>query len=438
MRPAPGRQVVSAAEEAVWLSDRPADPRVVALIARLDGHADLRRLQAAVAALLRAQQRLASRPAAGLFARRWEWGPVSVGGERVIVASGGALQVAAVVERLRTAVAGLRAGLGVGLVQQAEHDTVVLVVHHALSDGAGALKLLAELLGRGAWTVRAPTPEPALADPAVAADPAPRPSVPGRRLALPQAPSRLAPKLGETGQMGYGCQLTTRNPVRAGSSAGPATTNDLLVASTARAVEQWNASQDGATGRVVVNMPVNTQPVLDRTSGVGNATGQAVITVDELERARDAVLAAVVRQTRQVKTGREGHVAPAERVVGALQWLPARLRARLLRALARRVAPVLMPTITVSNVGRTDALFGGGSGAAAGAGAGQPPVQALWFLTTAGMPQGLTVTAASLRGTLHLAVSYSRELFDDDAGRYFLDLVASGIDELAEQADVSR
>jgi len=452
VRRASARELVSGAEEAVWLSDRPADPRIVALVARLDAPADLVRLDAAVAALLRAQPRLASRPAAGPVARRWTWEPVSGGGERVTVASGGDAQVAAVVERLRTAVAGLRAGLRVGVVRQGEHDTVILVVHHALTDGAGALKLLAGLLGSAgpnllaagpAQAVAAPAPPPVPAPvPAITA--APAPSASGRaRPGVPQGPSRLAPQPGDASLSGYGCQLTTMAPVRASSSAGPATTNDLLVASTVRAVERWNAGQDRSTGRVVVNMPVNTQPVLDRTSGVGNATGQAVLTFDVPGRTGQQVLAAVVRQTQEVKTGREGHVAPAERVVGALQWLPARLRARLLRAVARRVSPVLMPTITVSNVGRADALFGA-AGATGAAGAPPPTVQALWFLTTAGMPQGLTVTAASLRGTLHLAVSYSRELFDDDAARHFLALVVDGMVELArpmqaaQQADVSR
>ncbi|HEY2157458.1 MAG TPA: hypothetical protein VGH33_17650, partial [Isosphaeraceae bacterium] len=45
------------------------------------------------------------------------------------------------------------------------------------------------------------------------------------------------------------------------------------------------------------------------------------------------------------------------------------------------------------------------------------------FSPPCGMPMGLSVGAAGVRGRLHLAFRYRRALFDETAARHFADLV---------------
>ena len=446
----PSPQRLTAAEEAVWFSDRRGDPRVVVLLARLSAHLDPGVLCEAISELVLQRPLLSCHPAtpSGL-ARRHYWQPEPLPGKRYLtVESGGDTVVAALTERLRAAVAPMTPGFAVGLVKQLADDVLILVVHHALTDGVGALGLLAELAagakraqaGEGAATPpdSAPAADRAGADVDELVDPRrrgaqpyPLPAHPHRPPRVSLAPSRLARQAGSGSRSGSEFGFAHLG-LTLGKATPPYTVNDVIIAATIIAVDRWNSGRSRRTGRITVHMPINRRVAAPQLGNgqlgvIGNETGQAVIVAGADERVDGRVLGVVHRQTQAAKLMTHGHPGPAERTVGALLWMPARLRQGLLGLASRCLAGWAMPTITVSNLGRVGAHLPTGE-------AGLEGIEQLVFLTTAGMPQGITVTASGLRGTVYLAISFSRALFTDSAAREFLALIAEGLDQLTQPA----
>lgn len=428
-----GWSPLTAGEEAVWFSDRPGDPRIVALLARTIGHLDPSQLGAAVSAVQAERPRWRSHPGkASLLSRRHVWIPDAVDSRHPItVEAGDDDVVAALVERLRLAVAPISPGFAVGLVQQEASDVVILVVHHALTDGMGALALMSRLVAAGdddivkRSVVGRPPQVNAVNGTGSAAGPRigrVRPSRPWHLM----APSRLARHVTPDSVSGFGFVNTS---LTIGKVAPPATFNDVLISSTIRAVERWNGLHQGTVGRITVYMPIYRPAAASPLLEIGNATGQAIVYTRPEDRRRGALLSTVTAQTQSAKAMQHGHAGPVEQAVTALLWMPAVLRRLLLRQLARVVVRWAMPTTTVSNLGRVDGFF-------PSAAASEPPaavsVRSLVFLTTAGVPQGVTVTAAGLGGRLQLSVSYAKAMLSDVAARSFLAMIAEGVSDLAQ------
>ena len=192
--------------------------------------------------------------------------------------------------------------------------------------------------------------------------------------------------------------------------------NDVLIAASVVACEKWNSQCGFSTARLVVHVPIRRQDA-EAVAGLTNATGQAVVVIDAASRAKGRVLAAVAQQTQLAKARRGAQRGLAERVVGSLSWLPATLRRRLLQSVARAAAPFLMPTLSVSNLGRI------GTPKPAGYRSPVKGLRSLHFITTAPMPQGIAVTALGMGEHLHLGVTFAHNLFDDAAANAFLTLV---------------
>lgn len=437
-----GYRRLTPAEEAVWLSDRPGDPRVVALICQLEGAADVHRMSAALADISDAQPLLRSRPQApSALARHCYWHPSSlVDPELLVVEHAGETVVASMLERLRLAVGALPPALSVGLVRgtpDTPGDVVVLVVHHAVTDGIGALSLLRQLLTAAdridpESLCHPSPPSPNHKQPTLQQ---PLDDLPRRTRRMPRPPQRIAASVNGNAGSGYGYEWTS---IQLDEAARPATTNDVLMAASVLAVERWNALHNSSAtklhvrrGSISLNVPVNLRPASERHSGIGNATGLVTLSLQAGEFAPGQLLARVTKQSLRAKAAGPSTVALAEQAVSALGWVPARVRALLIGNVGRAVAGWMMPTITVSNLGPADDALRSSAGL-------QPAVRSLHFLTTAGLPQGVSVTAAKMHGELHLAVSYARELFDATAAKSFFTLIVDQVQQLTAQPDIEQ
>ncbi len=230
------------------------------------------------------------------------------------------------------------------------------------------------------------------------------------------------------GQVGlYGVYCMTVPVPRAGrlATGGAVTVNDLLLGAAAAAVERWNTAAGRETGRLRVRMPINLRD-RDAEVALGNFTGEAVIAMTPLDR-RDpeTLLAAVCRQTAASKAA--GPPAETGNALRCTAWLPGPARHALLRFAATVVRPLLMPTASVTNLGRLPGRLTSG--------ADTPQITSLYFAAFAGLPQGLVITATGYGGDLNLAFCYHRDLFDQSAVRRFATLYQVALDDLTRVPD---
>ncbi|WP_322748364.1 MULTISPECIES: hypothetical protein [unclassified Frankia] len=204
------------------------------------------------------------------------------------------------------------------------------------------------------------------------------------------------------------------------ATGGTVTVNDLLLAAAAAAVEQWNTAAGRETGRLRVRMPINLRD-RDGEVALGNHTGDAVIAMTPLDR-RDpeTLLAAVCRQTAANKAA--GPPAETGNALRGTAWLPGPARHALLRVAATVARPLLMPTASVTNLGRLPGRLTSG--------ADTPRITSLYFAAFAGLPQGLVITATGYGDDLNLAFCYHRDLFDQSAVRRFAALYRVALDDL--------
>ncbi|WP_131773901.1 MULTISPECIES: hypothetical protein [Protofrankia] len=353
-------------------------------------------------------------------------------------------------------------------------DAVAVAAHHAALDGMSVAMLLRAILQRcpsTAFRALAGVPtEPAwLAEATGArASELSGQAVPGlhavpvrpaqvravRRLVLglpvPRLPSRVAPSPGsrpgsrtrsarahpgratdDRHSSAYGVYCETvpvPRSVRTSVAGAPATVNDLLLAAAKVAVQRWNTAAGQPTMTVRVRMPIS-QRAPGGTDAIGNHTGEVLIVTTPRDRQDPATaLAAVRRQTAAGKAvGKAaGRTVGARPVtggrIGGVAWLPGPARHALLRLAVITARPLLMPTITVTNLGRlADPSASGTSG---------PDVASLHFAAFAGLPQGLVIAAAGYRRDLGLTFCYHRDLFDRAAVRRFARVYRTALDEL--------
>lgn len=459
----------TALERTICLSDRPDAPIIVGLLARLDGRVDADSLRQVTLELLARHPMARARrhPGPGVVAR-WQF-PVAPDVEPVIqIAVGGAgnersdparaspahpaspQRAAGDDHAAATAFATLcdqasdltlSPALRVGLLHLPGTDAIGLVAHHAALDGAALLLLLTEILA-GCRTAALSSAGPARfvdrPDPNNRPGPrAPGPTGPsaaarsgrGRRPVgstelRPRSANRYLEPVTATPGPGYG--------VVAGEVALPvptrgATVNDLLVAAAHLAVDRWNRRCGRATGVLRLRMPMNLRTRAGGGAGsgvdspggdhVGNASGQATVVSTPVERVGPGpLLAAVIRQTAAAKVaGSDGNPDPA----GSLWFVPARARDRVARTAIGLARPFMMPSVTVSNLGRIARLAGP-----------DLTVTALDFFPFAGLPQGLAIGVTGYGGRLRLGFSYHRALFDEQSAAAFAAVYAAALSEL--------
>ncbi len=337
-------------------------------------------------------------------------------------------------------------------------DAVALAAHHVALDGLSVAMLLQAILercasdgatelesstvhGRMRATTRPRRPEPGHTE----TNPAGviHASRPTRRL-LPDlsalwqtTPSRVAVSTGrgmpgrggrrgmpaDRWGPGYGVHcdaVPVPKPGRPVAGGATVTINDLLLAAAQMAVERWNTMAGQATRQLRVRMPISLRQ-RGEESAIGNHTGEALITTGPSDRRDPATLLAVVcGQTAASKAG--GPPPGTGDAVGGVARLPAPVRHALLRLAVTAARPVLMPTTSMTNLGRLSDRFS------------DQMITSLHFAAFAGPPQGLVIAAVGYGDELHLTFCYHRDLFDPTAASCFAQLFRAALDELTRQA----
>jgi len=206
------------------------------------------------------------------------------------------------------------------------------------------------------------------------------------------------------------------------------TVNDLLLAATHLGVARWNGQWGQDTDVVRVRMPI-TAVHDSHPAGreLGNHAGQSMVITGREDRADLVGFAGrIVEQSQAAKESSVGWAGPVMRTVLDLTIaaLPDRLRSVLLRTAVTAARPLLMPSVSMSNIGRSvSPRRSGGDG---------PRVTALYFMATAGMPQGLLIGATGFAGRLHLTFCHHRALFDRAGAARFAKIFQDALTEFAE------
>ncbi|WP_165034830.1 hypothetical protein [Candidatus Protofrankia californiensis] len=352
-------------------------------------------------------------------------------------------------------------------VRLPDGDAVAVAAHHAALDGMSVAMLLWAILERCPTTdpwgggseptghatstaavgVRTLAPPDRSVLPLLPARVRPARVRPVRRfvsgLPVPRMPSRVAPSPGtrsvhahaegahpsqasddrHSSAYGVYCQVVPiPKSVRTLVEDAPATVNDLLLAAAKVAVQRWNTAAGQATVTLRVRMPISRRTP-GGTAAIGNHTGEVLIVTTPRDRRDPAtLLAAVRRQTAASKTAGPPPVTGSG--IGGVARLPGPARHALLRLGVSMARPLLMPTITVTNLGRlADPSRSGAHG---------PDITSLHFAAFAGLPQGLVIAAAGYRHDLSLTFCYHRDLFDRAAVSRFAQLYRLALGELTE------
>lgn len=419
-------------DESCQYLDSADEPWSVHVEARVAGRIDEQRLRGAVARALSshplARVRRADRPRR----RRLLWEiPLDpdIDAVRVLACPDDA-SLAHARTRLQSLVLplGTSPPLRLWLARHPDGDSIMLNVHHAASDGIGALRLL-----RSVARAYAGWPDPVLVPlharaPAVLTATAPSRPALGRWAVLlhelREAAGPFARVAADGGRdhPGYGCHqlaLSTEQTASLLDHRPPwCTVNDMLLAALHVTIERWNADRLKPSDRVGVLMPVNLRPPGWHHEVVGNYS----FSVPVVTRCDDRVdlktaLAAVRARTWMLKA--EGLAAVPLTLLVGLHGLPVPVK----RATARLLATgPMVPTAMLSNLGRiTEPLwFGAELGEAS----------EVWFSPPAKMPLGLAVGAVTASGRLHLSFRYRHPLLGPVAAVRFGRSYAETLSEL--------
>lgn len=409
----------SVADELATYFDSPAEPNNVHLEAWLPGHLDVRRLHAAVAAVLADQPRTRARRAAGRWWRaayEWEFpgqpdaDPVQVCGWRTEA------ELDAARDRFLAAVPPLDRSPPFRLLLAAGpgQDSLILNAHHAAFDGRSCLRLLrliASAYQGGAYQGQAPAPEVARAASRPVAGPVGDPAGP---LAVTKArPALIAArhKTGSPSAPGYGYALLGWPDV---PRTGAGTVNDLLIAALMRAIARWNRT--GERGQIRVAIAVDSrQP--GHEGDLGNFSRLSTIAAPD-----PVTVQAIAAQTAAAKS-RAPDTRDPDTAQSALSRapLPVPVKSLLARLALRVLGRRWCDTTLLSNLGAVNEppSFGPLSPAR------------MWFSTSAHMPSGLSVGAITVAGRLQLCVRYRYALLDEAAGAEFAAGFADALRETA-------
>ena len=428
-RPPAGLRPFSIVDELNCYLDSAAEPNNVHLEVWLPGQLSPDGLRAAVTAALAGSPQARARRAAGAWWRsRYAWecppeadvDPVTVIGwqDQAELDSARAQFLAATPPLDRSPLFRLLLARGPG------RDSLILNAHHAAFDGRSCLSLLSLIAGHYGGL----PPQPRPADHASGARPVlvppgrPEPALhrpPAGWLPL-QRTARIAPQHAHgplpRRRPGHGVSLLRWPDVPAVPQSG-VTVNDLLIAALIQAVAGWNTARRRWSGRVRITMPVDT-----RSSGqggeIGNLARLCTVTVDPTAAA--SLTAAVAGQTALAKDQHGPAVGPVPAAVARTR-LPAPVKRWLLRLVTRSLGRVGCDTSLLSNLGNVadPPRFGALS-----------PTR-LWFSTSAHMPRGLSLGAATVDGRLQLCLRYRNALFDEAAARDFAAEYAAALSALA-------
>ncbi|MFE9770599.1 condensation protein [Streptomyces sp. NPDC005931] len=388
------------------------EPETVHIEVHLPGALEPARLRKAFTEALRRHPRILVREAPGpWYRRRYEWQPTD--GPDVEVVSfppprPGALRDARTRALAQapplTASPPVRMEVVTGEDAPDGGTVLVLTLNHTALDGPACLRVLAtaaELYGGRDNAPAAPPARPAEA-------PREAPDMPSHWT----PPARVAAGAPDASP-GNG-MLVTELPLPHRPKGAPYTVNDQLMVATALTIAHWNQEHGAAPRPLRITMPVDDRP-RDTTMPIGNGTRLVEVPFarEELDpAAMPELLRRTALRTRALKSLPRPQLGHGAALLTS-PWAPVVCRAALTRALRRAAAPWTSTTL-LSNIGRIPYPldFGEDAGRA----------HAVWFSAPARMPRGLTVTAASTRGRLHLALRWSRALLGHGDGARLRDL----------------
>ena len=316
------------------------------------------------------------------------------------------------------------------LVHREGGDSLMLAIHHAASDGMGALRLLQSVL-RAYANVDDPQPP---SDPLeVHQLPVPELELSTTQLwhaarmeferftRMGSFPERLSPD-GATARAGYGIQSIqlplvpiTRAPLRTELGAS---VNDLLIAAATLACARWIEAHGAEPDRVTVTMPINARPAEWRNEFVGNFVTADVVSTSHEERAtaRDC-LASVAGWTDKVKRVGPG---PALAALAAIPAGPVSGR-RAFAQWASQAGAQFADTTVLSNLGRVNNEW---------LGTDQLEIMELWFSPPTTLPTGLSIGAIATTDRLFLSLRHSWRLWSSEATARFADALVTALDEI--------
>jgi NRPS condensation-like uncharacterized protein len=279
------------------------------------------------------------------------------------------------------------------LLKRPGGDTLILSLHHAITDGVGMIRLMHSIAC--AYAGRS--------DPVLGVDPRaarwrlrrPRPD------GIPESPRRpphhLAPE-NASGAPGYGlvgASLPLEELMRSS-----VTVNDTMVAGLHRTIARWNAAHGCPADVLSILMPVNLRPAEWRGDVVANVGAAGHVWTDPRHRRSDeALVAAVAQQSRAIKDTTGSPDWPAWRLMLGLG---------LLRVPGFRVVRGVSAVLT--NLGRLvyQPDFGNG------------PAFEVWISPPVWMPTGIGVGLVGQDRRLFVTVRYCRELLSPSAAERFL------------------
>ncbi|MFN2390000.1 MAG: hypothetical protein ABR575_10410 [Actinomycetota bacterium] len=405
-------------DESIQILDTEAAPWSIQVEARVRGALDEDRLRAAIlAAVGRHPLAHARRAPAHAGTRNWAWEidpELDLDPLRVVdCPDDDAL------DRARGALYGMSVPLTespplrVRLARHPAGDVVMLNVNHTAMDGFGSLRVLRSIACAYAGEPE-PIPEVDLSTSrGLEGRLAAASATGGRRETLSMVGDKLRDLLGAPARLqgvggnarpGYGFRHVRLSPAQTSAllsaPRGPATINDVLLATLALTIAGWNEEHGVAPRRLGTLVPVNLWPRDLGEGAVGNYWVPVRVSVRPRDlRSSSAALRAVTHQTRHIKEH-----GSAAHLIGMLG------RSRSLPIWAKRALPValwltgnrLIDTTMLSNLGAiTDPPSFGR----------ETETLELWFSPPARMPLGLALGAVTTMGRLHLTFRYRHALF---------------------------
>jgi NRPS condensation-like uncharacterized protein len=242
---------------------------------------------------------------------------------------------------------------------------------------------------------------------------------PGRAL-LPGRPARIAADRG--GGKGYGLHLELLPDVPAIQpfpDGSKATLNEALTSALITAVSRWNAGHHQPSRPVRITIPVNTRRP-GASFAMGNESRLVTVTTSPPDggAGQEALLRSVVTQARTARITTGPQVDRASRGLAG-RWCPTLVKRRLVRLALRTVAPLVVDTVMLTNLGNVPDPpdFG------------MPGKATLAFSVPAQMPRGLSVGVITTCGQLQLGVRYNRALMDSAAAARFTTLMLRALQD---------
>lgn len=421
---------LSVIEEMAVCLDTQDEPATMHLEVRFSGHVDAGRMSAAASVAARrhpmARARLGHRRL--LFVPpRWAFSVANVGGPIAVMHASNETDLARIRNDFFSRGFDLRRAplWRLLVVHRPDGDSLLLNMHHAISDGVGMARFLGSILRAYAGE---PDPVPTDVDPLEIRYLAKNlgeqfPEQPAVEPAPVDSRSYVAPAPGQSGQ-GYGfvCLRLPRDwkhPERKHRDLRGSRGEYCMHAALHCAMDKWNSDRRQDTGVLVTLIPHNVRDARWKREVVANIVVPLELFTTPAQRTTDAdVLETITRQLRAWK--QDGAFGASLHPSAFLRWVVAPIlfslpKRQLLRRLPRSAA-VLTCAGPADDVARDTAVTG--------------KVVEVWGSPPTVAPTAFAMCVMSLETDVFITLRYHRSLFDDEAAQQFADLYIDALERL--------